>query len=152
MSWSCSQGNSRTATWQAGNTVAKIRAKSSLLFSCLAIQCHAFSIATMLLNLWTSVLLNVKVIYHLWVYWDSSVVFSHHTLIAFAENQLVAGLSTFAVLFPSIGFLFAVGYLVCVCVSGLRLRLGYCKCMRYQSLVPSRWHPSIPKNSVVLLL
>jgi hypothetical protein len=26
----------------------------------------------------------------------------------------------------------------CVCVSGLRLRLGYCKCMRYQSLVPSR--------------
>ncbi len=27
---------------------------------------------------------------------------------------------------------------VCVCVSGLRLRLGYCKCMRYQSLVPSR--------------
>ncbi len=27
---------------------------------------------------------------------------------------------------------------MCVCVSGLRLRLGYCKCMRYQSLVPSR--------------
>jgi hypothetical protein len=28
---------------------------------------------------------------------------------------------------------------VCVCVfSDLRLRLGYCKCMRYQSLVPSR--------------
>ncbi len=26
----------------------------------------------------------------------------------------------------------------CVCVSGLRLQLGYCKCMRYQSLVPSR--------------
>jgi hypothetical protein len=26
----------------------------------------------------------------------------------------------------------------CVCVSDLRLRLGYCKCMRYQSLVPSR--------------
>ncbi len=25
-----------------------------------------------------------------------------------------------------------------VCVSGLRLQLGYCKCMRYQSLVPSR--------------
>ncbi len=25
-----------------------------------------------------------------------------------------------------------------VCVSDLRLRLGYCKCMRYQSLVPSR--------------
>jgi hypothetical protein len=27
---------------------------------------------------------------------------------------------------------------VCVCVSDLRLQLGYCKCMRYQSLVPSR--------------
>jgi hypothetical protein len=27
---------------------------------------------------------------------------------------------------------------VCVCVSDLWLRLGYCKCMRYQSLVPSR--------------
>jgi hypothetical protein len=26
----------------------------------------------------------------------------------------------------------------CVCVSDLRLRLGYCKCVRYQSLVPSR--------------
>ncbi len=26
---------------------------------------------------------------------------------------------------------------VCVCVSDLRLQLGYCKCMRYQSLVPS---------------
>ncbi len=25
-----------------------------------------------------------------------------------------------------------------VCISELRLRLGYCKCMRYQSLVPSR--------------
>ncbi len=40
----------------------------------------------------------------------------------------------------------------CVCVSGLRLQLGYCKCMSYQSLVPSHWHPSIPKNSVVLFL
>jgi hypothetical protein len=30
------------------------------------------------------------------------------------------------------------GYYVCVCVSDLWLRLGYCKCMRYQSLVPSR--------------
>ncbi len=27
---------------------------------------------------------------------------------------------------------------VCVCVSDLRLQLGQCKCMRYQSLVPSR--------------
>ncbi len=41
---------------------------------------------------------------------------------------------------------------MCVCVSGLQLRLGYCKCMEYQSLVPSRSHPSIPKNSVVLFL
>jgi hypothetical protein len=30
-----------------------------------------------LLNLWTSNIFNVKVIYHLWVSWDSSVVFSH---------------------------------------------------------------------------
>ncbi len=27
---------------------------------------------------------------------------------------------------------------VCVCVSDFRLRLGYCRCMRYESLVPSR--------------
>jgi hypothetical protein len=27
---------------------------------------------------------------------------------------------------------------VCVCVSDLQLRLDYCKCMRYQSPVPSR--------------
>jgi hypothetical protein len=30
------------------------------------------------------------------------------------------------------------GNKVTLCVSDLRLRLGYCKCMRYQSLVPSR--------------
>ncbi len=45
-------------------------------------------------------------------YWDSSVVFSNHTFIAFAGKQLAAGLRTFAVLFPSIGFLLAVGCLV----------------------------------------
>jgi hypothetical protein len=42
-------------------------------------------------------------------------VFSHHTFITFAGNQMAAGLSTFAVLFPSIGFLLAVGYLVYDC-------------------------------------
>jgi hypothetical protein len=52
---------------------------------------------------------------HLGVYWDSSVVFYQHTFIAFAGNQLAAGLSTFAILFPSIGFLVAVGYLVSNC-------------------------------------
>ena len=32
---------------------------------------------TTLLNLGSSIVFNVKVIYHLWVSWDSSVVFSH---------------------------------------------------------------------------
>ncbi len=49
------------------------------------------------------------------MYWDSSVGFSHHAFIAFVGNQLAAGLRTFAVLFPSIGFLLAVGYLVSNC-------------------------------------
>jgi hypothetical protein len=49
------------------------------------------------------------------VYWDSSVVFSHHAFIAFAGNQLAAGLSTFAVLFLSTGFLLSVGHLVSNC-------------------------------------
>ncbi len=40
---------------------------------------------------------------------------SYHAFIAFAGNQLAAGLSTFAILFPSIGFLLAVGYLVSNC-------------------------------------
>jgi hypothetical protein len=35
-------------------------------------------------------------------------VFTHHAFIAFAGNQLAASLSTFAILFPSIGFLLAV--------------------------------------------
>ncbi len=42
-------------------------------------------------------------------------MFSHHTFIAFEGNQLVAGLSTFAVLFPSIEFLLVVGHLVSNC-------------------------------------
>ncbi len=44
--------------------------------------------------------------------WDSSVVFSHHAFIAFGGDPLVAGLSSFAVLVPSIGFLLVVGHLV----------------------------------------
>ncbi len=42
-------------------------------------------------------------------------MFSHHAFIAFAGNQLAAGLSTFAILFPSIGFLLAVRHLVSNC-------------------------------------
>jgi hypothetical protein len=49
------------------------------------------------------------------VYWDSSVVFSHHALIAFVGNQFAAGLNTFAVLFPAFRFPLAVGYLVSNC-------------------------------------
>jgi hypothetical protein len=44
--------------------------------------------------------------------WDSSVVFSHHAFIAYGGDLLVAGLSSFAVLFPSIGVLLVVGHLV----------------------------------------
>ncbi len=68
-----------------------------------------------MLNLWTSVVFDVKVIYHLWVTLDSSVVFSHHAFIAFGGDLMVAGLSSFAVLFPSIGFLLVVGHLVSNC-------------------------------------
>jgi hypothetical protein len=49
------------------------------------------------------------------VYCDNSVVFSHHAFIAFRGNLFAAGLSSFAVLFPSIGFLLAVGHLVSNC-------------------------------------
>jgi hypothetical protein len=42
-------------------------------------------------------------------------VFSHHAFIAFGGDPLVAGLSSFAVLFPSIGFLLVVGHLVSNC-------------------------------------
>jgi hypothetical protein len=42
-------------------------------------------------------------------------VFSHRAFIAFGGNPLTAGLSSFAVLFPSIGFLLAVGHLVSNC-------------------------------------
>ncbi len=35
------------------------------------------------LNLGNIFVFNVKIIYHLWAYWDSSVVFSHHAFIAF---------------------------------------------------------------------
>jgi hypothetical protein len=42
-------------------------------------------------------------------------VFSHHTFIAFGGDLLAAGLSSFAILFPSIGFLLVVGHLVSNC-------------------------------------
>ncbi len=42
-------------------------------------------------------------------------MFSHHAFIAFVGNQLAAGLSTFAVVFLSIGSLSAVGHLVSNC-------------------------------------
>ncbi len=42
-------------------------------------------------------------------------MFSHHAFIAFGGDPLVAGLSSFAVLFPSIGFLLVVGHLVSNC-------------------------------------
>ena len=49
------------------------------------------------------------------MYWDSSVLFSHHAFIAFGGDPLVADLSSFAILFPSIRFLLAVGHLVSNC-------------------------------------
>jgi hypothetical protein len=49
------------------------------------------------------------------VSWDSSVVFSHHACFAFGGNPFAAGLSPFAILFPSIGFLLVVGHLVANC-------------------------------------
>ncbi len=42
-------------------------------------------------------------------------MFSHHAFIPFGGDPLVAGLSSFAVLFPSIGFLVVVGHLVSNC-------------------------------------
>ncbi len=42
-------------------------------------------------------------------------MFSHHAFIAFGGDPLAAGLSSFAILFPSIGFLLAVRYLVSNC-------------------------------------
>jgi hypothetical protein len=42
-------------------------------------------------------------------------VFSHHAFITFGGDTLAAGLSSFAVLFPSIGFLLVVGHLVSNC-------------------------------------
>ncbi len=42
-------------------------------------------------------------------------MFSHHAFIAFGGDPLLAGLSPFAILFPSIGFLLVVGHLVSNC-------------------------------------
>ena len=88
-----------------------------------------------LLNLGNIFAVNVKVIYHLWVYWDSSVVFSHHAFIAFGGNLLAAGLSSFAILFPSIGFLLAVGHLVSNC--DLRCIIALVEITAYLAIVPS---------------
>jgi hypothetical protein len=43
------------------------------------------------------------------------VVFPHHAFIAFGGNPLAAGLRSFAILFPSVEFLLAVGHLVSNC-------------------------------------
>ncbi len=42
-------------------------------------------------------------------------MFSHYAFITFAGNQLAEGLIPFTILFPSIGFLLAVGHLVSNC-------------------------------------
>jgi hypothetical protein len=42
-------------------------------------------------------------------------VFSHHAFITFGGDPLAAGLSSFAILFSSIGFLLVVGHLVFNC-------------------------------------
>ncbi len=69
-----------------------------------------------LLNLGNIFVFDVKVIYHLWVYLDSSVVFSPSRIHCLWGNPLAASLNSFVVLFPSIyGFLLAVGYLVSNC-------------------------------------
>ncbi len=67
------------------------------------------------------------------MYWDSSVVFSQHSFIVFGGNLLAAGFSSFAVLFPSIGFLLAVGHLVSnfdlrciVALAGIAAYLAIC--------------------------
>ncbi len=69
------------------------------------------------------------------MYCDSSVVFSHHAFIAFVVNQLAAGFCTFAVLFPSIGFLLAVGYLVSNC--DLRCIVALAGSAAYSAICPA---------------
>ncbi len=111
----------------------KPRIPASLRSICVKTRSTCSS-ASFLLNLWTSVVFEVKVIYHLWMHWDSSVVFSHHTFIAFGGNWLVAGLSSFAVLFPSIGSLLAVGHLVSYC--NLRCILALAGIAAYLAICP----------------
>ncbi len=53
------------------------------------------------LNLENIFVLDVKIIYHLWVYWDSSLVFSPSRIHPLWGNSLAAGLNSFAILFPS---------------------------------------------------
>ncbi len=59
---------------------------------------------------------------------------SHHIFIAFAGNQLVAGISTFAILFPFIGFLLAVGHLVSNC--DLRCIVAFAGIAAYLAICP----------------
>ncbi len=49
------------------------------------------------------------------MYWDSSVLFSHHAFITFGGNLLVVGLYSVGVLILFDGFLLVVGYLVSNC-------------------------------------
>ncbi len=51
-------------------------------------------------------------------------MFSHHAFIAFGGDPLAAGLSFFAILFLSIGFLLVVGHLVSNCDSRCIVALG----------------------------
>ena len=68
------------------------------------------------------------------MYWDSSVVFSHQALFAFGGNLLAAGHSSFAILFPSIGFLLAVGHLVSNC--DLRCIVALVEIVAYEAFCP----------------
>jgi hypothetical protein len=61
-------------------------------------------------------------------------VFSHHAFIAFGGDLLVAGLSSFAVLFPSIGFLLVVGHLVSNC--DLRCVIALVEIAYYLAICP----------------
>ncbi len=61
-------------------------------------------------------------------------MFSHHAFIAFWGNPLVAGLNSFAILFPSNRFLSAVGYLVSDC--DLRCFVALAEIAAYLAICP----------------
>ncbi len=62
-------------------------------------------------------------------------MFFHHAFIVFGGNLLGAGLSSFAILFPSIGFLFVIGHLVSNC--DLRCIIALAGIAAYLAIVPS---------------